>query len=57
MEPLPLSETFFSDRIGKVTPAVSAQLFRTLKDGNMLDGKALLKDDPRCFQHNAWNYG
>lgn len=46
-EPVPLSGTFFSARIEDVSVQLSGQIFRAFKDGGLLDGKGLLKADPR----------
>ncbi len=49
MDPLQLSEAFFSDRIEGVSPKVSAQIFAAFKAGGLLDSNSFLKRDPRCL--------
>jgi hypothetical protein len=49
-DPLPVTPTFFSDRIEGVSTAVSARLYDALNGGSLLDEKGLLKADPRCVQ-------
>ena len=45
--PLPVTPTFFSDRIEGLSTAVSASLYDALHSGSLLDEKGLLKADPR----------
>jgi hypothetical protein len=49
-DPLPVTPTFFSDRIEGVSTAVSARLHDALNSGSLLDEKGLLKADPRCVR-------
>jgi len=49
-EPLPLSETFFYDRVETISRTDSALLYAAIKGGGLLDDQGLLLEDPRSSQ-------
>eukprot|EP00543_Licmophora_paradoxa_P009840 CAMPEP_0202463666 /NCGR_PEP_ID=MMETSP1360-20130828/59087_1 /ASSEMBLY_ACC=CAM_ASM_000848 /TAXON_ID=515479 /ORGANISM="Licmophora paradoxa, Strain CCMP2313" /LENGTH=223 /DNA_ID=CAMNT_0049086661 /DNA_START=75 /DNA_END=746 /DNA_ORIENTATION=- len=47
LPPIPLSDSYFSDRIVEITEKQSTDLVKALKSANMLDTSGLLSEDPR----------
>jgi len=46
-EPLPITPTFFSERIDEIDAGTSVEIFAALRGGGLIDGGGLLLEDPR----------